>query len=310
MKRFLLTGLSMAFITLCAQKVKVVQSEVNVGTTGFETPVTASFELKNNGSRHITISSVKTDCGCIKTDYPKKSISSGESFMVSVTYDARMLGHFTKQAAVYVKGSTTPYWLTMKGVVVADWQDYSKLYPYSYGLLLADVNNIEFDDVNKGDFPQTVINVFNNSEKAMVPNIQHLPSYLSAVSSPETLQPGKGGTVTLTLNSNQLKNYGLTQTTVYLADNLGVKVGSQTELLISVVLLPEQSHNSEATKQYSPRLKYSTDNITLGLVNGKKHKSDVIILSNIGRLPLEISALQMFTKGMTVTLDSEARLQN
>jgi hypothetical protein len=41
----------------------------------------------------------------------------------------------------------------------------------------------------------------------------------------------------------------------------------------------------------------------LGIVEGKNVKKGVVVLTNKGRLPLKISSLQMFTKGMTVTLD-------
>ena len=92
-----------AFLPLNAQKVQVVNPKVNVGKTGFEVPVTATFELKATGSRHIHIEEVKPDCGCTKVEYPRKNISHGQTFTVSMTYDARMLGHFHKEAAVYVK---------------------------------------------------------------------------------------------------------------------------------------------------------------------------------------------------------------
>ena len=62
---------TLMMITLClttlmasAQKIQIEKETVNVGKTGFEVPVTATFELKNKGNRHLTIREVKTDCGC------------------------------------------------------------------------------------------------------------------------------------------------------------------------------------------------------------------------------------------------------
>ena len=289
-----------AFLPLSAQRLQVDKPEIYVGKTGFCMPVTATFELKNKGSRHLTISSVKPDCGCTRVDYPKKSIGGGDKFTISMTYDARLLGHFTKQAAVYVKGADKPVWLTMKGVVQADWVDYSKVYPYAFGDLLADQNNIEFDDVNKGDHPEVVIKVVNNGENPMQPNVLHLPPYLTAFATPETLQPGKQGKVTITLNSENIHDFGLTQTSVYLASNLGDKVSNDIELPVSVVLLPNTS--SLAGHAQAPRLQLSADSLTLGKVGGKMLKSGTVMITNNGQMPLNISSLQMFTKGMTVTL--------
>lgn len=288
------------FLPSNAQRLQVDKPIINVGKTGYEIPVTATFELKNKGRSHLTISSVKPDCGCTHVDYPKKSIGSGDVFTISMTYDARMLGHFTKQAAVYVKGNEKPVWLTMKGVVLTDWVDYSKIYPYAFGDLLADQNNVEFDDVNKGDNPEVVIKVVNNGETSMQPNVLHLPPYLTASTTPETLQPGKQGKVTLTFNSQNLHDFGLTQTSVYLASNLGDKVSTDIELPVSVVLLPNTSSLTGNVK--APRLQLSTDSLTLGMQGGKLQKSGTVVITNNGQMPLSISSLQMFTKGMTVTL--------
>lgn len=298
-----LMALCMVTLVASAQRLQIAKSTVNVGKTGFEIPVTATFELKNKGGRHICITDVKPDCGCTKVEYPKKNISGGESFTISMTYDARLLGHFRKQAAVYVRGSQKPVWLTMEGMVVEDWKDYSKMYPYTFGNILADIDNAEFDDVNKGEHPELVINLINNGTETVVPNMLHLPPYLSAFAIPEKLEPGKMGKLTLSLNSRHLNNFGLTQTTIYLAEQLSDKVSSETEFPVSVVLLPNVTRFEGKNKQYAPRLEYSTDSIALGMVNGKNLKKGVITLTNKGRLALKISSLQMFTKGMKVTLD-------
>ncbi len=213
-------GLSMATIAINAQRIITKTPVINVGKTGFEVPVTATFELRNRGSRHLTIREVKTDCGCTQVDYPKKSISGGDRFTISMTYDARLLGHFTKQMAVYRVGSDEPVILKMQGILVPEMTDYSKNYPYTFGDLLADVNNVEFDNVNKGDHPEVEIRVLNSGSTVMTPNVQHLPPYLTAMATPETLTPGKAGKVILTLNTENVQDFGLTQTTVYLAEQL------------------------------------------------------------------------------------------
>lgn len=304
MKRlFIIVGLSMASLVVNAQRIVTKTPVINVGKTGFEMPVTATFELRNRGSRHLTIREVKTDCGCTKVDYPKKSIGGGDKFTISMTYDARLLGHFTKQMAIYRVGSDEPVILKMQGVVVPEMTDYSKNYPYAFGDLLADINNVEFDNVNKGDHPEVEIRVLNSGSMVMTPNVQHLPPYLTAMATPETLTPGKAGKVILTLNTENVQDFGLTQTTVYLAEQLGEKVSADTELPVSVVLSPNTTLFTGNNKQYAPKLELSTDSLALGKVNGRNRKSDVITITNTGRTALKISSLQMFTKGMKVTLN-------
>jgi hypothetical protein len=191
----------------------------------------------------------------------------------------------------------------MQGIVVPEMTDYSKNYPYAFGDLLADINNVEFDNVNKGDHPEVEIRVLNSGSTVMTPNVQHLPPYLTAMATPETLTPGKAGKVILTLNTENVQDFGLTQTTVYLAEQLGEKVSADTELPVSVVLSPNTTLFTGNNKQYAPKLELSTDSLALGKVNGRNRKSDVITITNTGRTALKISSLQMFTKGMKVTLN-------
>jgi hypothetical protein len=295
----LLALLALTWATGSAQRLSIAKTTIDVGKTGYQMPVTATFELKNKGLKHLQISQVKTDCGCTRVDYPEKSIGAGDKFTISLTYDARMLGHFVKQAAVYSNGSKEPVYLQMKGVVVTELKDYSKAYPFDFEHLLSDINNVEFDDVNMGEHPEVEIHLLNNGESTLMPNLLHLPPYLSAFASPEKLSPGQAGRITLTLNSDKVHDFGLTQTSVYLAHNLGDKVSSDSEIPVSVVLLPKmQTASADA-----PKMQLSTDSLTLGMIGGKLVKNGTIAITNTGRSTLDISSLQMFTGGMKVMLD-------
>lgn len=286
-----------------AQRVSVENDTVDAGRTGYRVPVKATFEFKNNSSRHINIKEVELGCGCTQAEYPRRNIAAGETFSVSLTYDARMLGHFVKQAAVYVSHSKEPIWLTMKGEVLREWVDYAKTYPHHFGQLMTDVDVIEFDDVNKGDHPQMDIHVYNNSDKPMSPRLLHLPSYFQADVQPQTLPAWASGTIRLTLDTEQLHDFGLTQCSVYMAQQLGERVSHETEIPVSVVLLPDMSSYLGENHGQAPRLYLSADSVELGMVNGKLQKKTTITVGNMGQSVLDISSLQLFTRGVTVTLD-------
>ena len=170
-----------------AQRLTIDKNKIDVGQTGYEVPVTATFEMRNRGLRKLQITRVIPDCSCTRVEYPKGEIGVGDKFTVKMTYDARQLGHFNKQAAIFSNASERPVYITMTGVVREDLMDYSGSYPFDFNGLLADKNELEFDNVNKGDMPQAVIRVMNNGNKVMEPNIQHLPPYLSAEVSPTRL---------------------------------------------------------------------------------------------------------------------------
>ena len=303
--KLFLTALCLAAMTAQAQKLAVTKTTVDAGKTGFEQPVTATFELRNKDSKPLIIHQVKPDCGCTTVDYPTQPIGAKQRFTISVTYDARMLGHFTKQVAIYSNATAKPVYLQMKGIVLEEVQNFTNKYPYEFQGLLTDAEALEFDDVKKGDHPELSIKIANNTEHTVIPNLLHLPSYLTAICSPEILAPGRVGKMTVTLNSEKVTNYGLTQASVYLAKKLGDKVDNDIELPVSVVLLPDVTLFNGSNKQYAPRIQTSTDSLNIGVHNGKKLKSGTVTITNTGRMPLKISSLQLFTRGVKVTLDKK-----
>ena len=299
--------LSLSPLSITAQRITVAEPTVNVGRTGFQQPITATFKLRNKSLRKLVIESVKPDCGCTSVDFPRE-VGINEKFTIKMTYDAKMLGHFQKMAAVTSNGSKQPLFLTMKGLVVPEVLDYTGTYPYKTGDLLYDKRELEYDDVSKGDLPVQEIHIFNNSEKPMQPNIMHLPPYLNATVKPEVLNPYKGGMVTITLNSNKLRDFGLTQTSVYLAKQLGEKVSPDKEIPVSAILLPHLQDYDAFSKALAPQLNMSTTDVDFTNFEGKSKKTTEIILFNVGKTTLKITSLQLFTAGLRVTLGKQELL--
>ena len=305
MKRLIITSMmALVMLPAAAQRLSIEKTTVDCGRTGFEQPVTATFELRNKGMRRLVIESVKPDCGCTAVEFPKE-VGAGDKFTIKMTYDARQLGHFQKMAAIVSNGSKKPVYLTMKGVVLSQLLDYTGNYPFAMGELLLDKNELVFDDVNKGDFPIADIHIFNNGTTTMTPNVQHMPPYLSAIVTPERLAPGRAGTISVSLNSSKLRDYGLTQTQVYIAKQLGEKISSETEMDVSAVLLPDLRHYDASNKALAPQLQISATEVDFTDFNGKAKKTESVTLHNTGTTDLKISSLQMFTSGLKVTLSKQ-----
>lgn len=287
--------------TSFAQKLVIDNTTVDVGRTGYQMPITATFEFKNKSHRHLKISEVRPDCHCTSIEFPKEQIGAGDNFQIKMTYDARQLGHFDHQAAIISNASKKPIYIRMKGVVLADYQDFSGTYPVEMGDLRLDRDALEFDDVNKGFEQVQELHIYNNGNQIYQPNLMHLPSYLTAVVVPERLAPNRAGKMTVTLHSDKLHDYGLTQTSVYLAGNPGDKVSPDHEISVSAVLLPAFVEMTAEERLRAPKLQMSKQAIDITF-EGKKKKADVIELTNQGQTELDISSLQMFTEGLTVSL--------
>lgn len=293
--------LAVALLPAIAQKLIAEKTIVDVGKTGFQQPITAVFEFKNKNIRRLQIESVQPDCSCTTVEYPKGIIGVGETFQVKMTYDAKMLGHFDKQAAIVTNGTKKPVYVRMKGVVLAELHDFSGSYPIEMGDIRIDKNELEFDNVNKGDTPVQQLHIYNNGTRVFRPNLMHLPSYLTATVTPEVISPGRAATIDVTLHSDKVLDYGLTQATIFLAANPGDKAVQENLIGVSTVLLPGFVGMTGTQKQYAPKMALSKDVVNIDL-NGKAKQKDEITITNTGRTPLVISSLQMFTGGLKISL--------
>lgn len=292
--------LTLAAHTAQAQKIVVTDKEINCGKVEYFKPATATFKLKNKGSKRLKIDNVRVSCGCIGADYPKEEIPAGSDFEVKLTYDARQMGHFYKEAAIYSNGSKTPLYLSMRGIVVEEVADFSGEYPFKIGDIRLDKRDLEFDDVNKGDQPFIELHIINDGTTVLQPNLMHLPPYLEATSS-QYLRPGHQGKITVTLHSEKLKDYGVTETSVYLANKLGEKVSVDNEITASAVLLPQFSLMSDYERLNPPHINLSASEIKVNF-SQKDKQTERVEISNSGRTNLQISSLHMYSKALKLTL--------
>ena len=301
-KSIILSLLAMASLDAMAQRISAKNEIIDCGNVLYESPVTVKFELTNKGNE-LNIDQVRVSCGCTTVDYPRQTIHRGDPFTVTATYDARQLGHFEKEVALFCNSSTKPFYLKMRGVVVEEANDFTGNFSYKVGGLMVDKNDVEFDDVNRGDYPVQLIHIRNNTPETVSPVIMHLPSYITATVSPTHIAPGKTGVASLKLDSRKLRDLGLTQTSVFLGKKPGEKVSLDKEISVSAVLLPDFDNMSETQLANAPKINLSETTLDLGSFGDKSSKSGIIFIENTGRSELDIRSMQMFTSGMSVKLN-------
>ncbi len=304
LKKIFLILLTTAAIPLSAQVLHPVKKHIDCGQVLFNSPYTVDFEIETDSKKHITIDSIDSGCECIDIDYPKK-IRGGRNFVISAKFNARMLGHFYKYILVYADGSREPLELSFSGVVKTEITDYGRSYPYEINGLRTDFEELEFDDVNKGDVLQTIVHVMNPGTKTVEPTIMHLPDYLKAEATPEKLKPEAAGEIRITLNSEALHDYGLSKSTVYLGTTIGEKISPDKSIPVSVVLLPPTEDLTEAQRLNAPHISLSTDTLDLGTFDGKDKKHGKIEITNTGKSTLSIKSMQLFTAGIQIKLNKQ-----
>ncbi len=291
-------------LTAMAQPRLLIERDVmNVGEVLFQQSKTVRYELKNTGDKPLTITDVNPSCGCTKAEMSTSSIEPQETATLMVVFDAQILGTFQKEIELRTNASEDPVYLTLQGRVVSTASEYEGDFPVEIGSVRLSTNNIEFDDVNVGDFPEAVLQIVNMGRKTYKPELMHLPPYLTARYQPEQLAGGRVGRIILTLSSNKLKNYGLTETSIYLARYMGDKVSADNEIEVSAVLLPAFAHLTTEELRKAPQMVLSDSLVDFSNVaKKKKMMSKALIIRNTGQQPLNISRVQVYGKALTIKL--------
>lgn len=300
-----LFGLWASAATSFAQQITTANPTINCGQVVFKQPLKAEFALKNSGSQPLIINNVSSSCGCTLADYPKEAIAPGQTFKVTAIYDAKQMGHFQKQLAVFSNAGDKPFMLTLKGVVVEQVINFKGRYHYTIGALRTDTNEVEFNNVNRGDMPVLKIHLFNDSDQVAEPQLMHLPAYLRGEVKPARIAPGHTGVATIQLDSRKLRELGLAQTSIYLGTYPGEKVSSDKEIPVNIILLPDFDKLTAAERANAPKLTLSKGRIDLGEFGNKSRKRDDITITNQGKSTLTIRQLQMLTGGLEVSLNKQ-----
>lgn len=300
-KTTILTLAAALISTVAAAQVTFDNVRHEFGTMLWHAPGTATFRIINKGKKPLLIHDVRPDCGCTAADWTRTPIAPGKEGTITATYDAELLGRFEKQLAVSTNMSDRPYYLTLSGNVALELSGGADRFPYRVGDFCLETDNVEFDDVRRGDMPEKTMLIYNAGRQSLKPELMHLPAYLSVTAEPETLRPGRTGRLTFRLNSDKLRTYGLTQTNVYVSRFAGDRVNRDNEVYVSATLLPEVEYDA-ATLAAAPVATLDSTTLHLSLEAGQKRVRRDVTLTNTGRSPLVVSAVQVYNPGLGVSL--------
>jgi len=82
-------------------------------------PAKTEFIFKNTGREPLSITKVKSSCGCTITGYDKIPVLPGKESKITATYNSRKAGPFRKTISVFMSDNSR-YKLTIKGRVVVN----------------------------------------------------------------------------------------------------------------------------------------------------------------------------------------------
>ncbi|MBN2518976.1 MAG: DUF1573 domain-containing protein [Bacteroidales bacterium] len=92
--------------------------EYDFGTIEYKAEAKHDFEFKNTGKETLVISNVRASCGCTTPSYSKEPIKKGDTGSISVKYDTKRIGPFTKSITVTSNADNPTIVLRIKGNVL------------------------------------------------------------------------------------------------------------------------------------------------------------------------------------------------
>jgi Protein of unknown function (DUF1573) len=81
-------------------------------------PVKTDFKFKNVAGEPILIDAVRTTCGCTAANFPDIPVEINQTDVISIEFNAKKVGFFSKKIKVYFDGQRKPEILTIEGEVL------------------------------------------------------------------------------------------------------------------------------------------------------------------------------------------------
>jgi len=98
---------------------KFVEEKHDFGKVPQGIPVTTKFEYTNVGSEPLILTNVAPTCGCTIADYTKTPVVPNGKGVITITYNAAVVGTFTKTIVVTSNATLPTKYITIIGEVVA-----------------------------------------------------------------------------------------------------------------------------------------------------------------------------------------------
>lgn len=89
----------------------------NYGTIELNGDGTCVFKFKNTGKEPLLLTNVKSSCGCTTPTWTKEPILKGKTGSITVKYNTKIAGSFTKTVRVYSNAKTNLVTLKITGTV-------------------------------------------------------------------------------------------------------------------------------------------------------------------------------------------------
>ncbi|MFZ4457248.1 MAG: DUF1573 domain-containing protein [Bacteroidales bacterium] len=251
--------------------------------------VSCEFVFTNNGDAPLVISRVTASCGCTTPSWTQEPIAPGKTGFIKATYAAKgRPGAFSKTITVVSNAKEGTVMLNIKGTVQPANASIEEQYPFSIGELRLKSFLLSMYDVSTKGLKSDRIEMYNNGKSPLLVRFGNLPSHLTVVANPSTLQPGAKGEISVTYKATVLKDWGSRTDDVFVLLNNETRIASDRKLVVSANLVEDFSTITPAQREAAGHLDSSTMQLDLGVVKSGEKREKTVTLRNLGKTTLQI----------------------
>lgn len=215
--------------------------------------VRTEFRFVNNSPSPLSITNVRSSCGCTVPEYSREKIMQGDTASIAVVYNPTgRPGRFSKTLMAKLSDDTSQK-LTIKGVVIGAQNTLRSRFPLAYGPLRLRGDIIAFGAVKTGRMKSQYIEVYNSSRQPVRPSWTDIPGYLRITAVQDTIKPGEQGVYSFVFTPVAATPYGI------LTDHVTFNLPGQEPLKIEIAAIVEEDFSKLSEKQRAEAPVISTD---------------------------------------------------
>jgi len=293
MKKTSLLFIAMALSTILFAQKPVIAFDITSHDFGKieeeEGKATIVFNFTNKGNAPMVVSRVQASCGCTTPTWTKEPIEPGRKGSITVTYNpVGRPGAFSKSIAVYSNASEEQVNLMIRGEVIPKVTSDNESMPLTMGDLRLKNKIVQMNNIEKGKSQVRVLEIQNGTNNDVRTTIESLPSYITAVVTPDVLKPKAEGKITFTLNTKVCPTWGPLADDVYVVLNGQRKYNDEYKVTLYSNIIEDFSKLTPDQKRKAPILEVPTRTIEVGVIKKGSKKNLKYRISNKGINPLEI----------------------
>ncbi len=265
--------------------------------------VTCEFIYTNTGNSPLVLNRVVASCGCTTPEWTREPIAAGKKGSIKVTYNAASTGPFSKTITIYSNSKDGFVTLNVKGKVDPYIERVEDSYPIDLGGgILMVKNELNFINVTKNEPKTLVVDFINTNKTAVKLSLSKVAKPLRVSLISEEVKAQSRSSILVTFDAKESKEWGKKEVSFYVLP-AGVNASDKNRIKVTANIIDDISDMTADQKKNAAHLSFSTRNLDLGEIKVNEKKNDSFTITNDGKSPLIIYAINGETENMIVKSD-------